>query len=208
MKRWRISYNSPVILTFALLSLCSLIIGALTGGASTTALFCVYRSPLTDILTYPRFFLHVLGHANWEHYIGNMLMLLVIGPPMEERYGSVKLLLAILLTAFVSGLVQFIIFPNVGLLGASGIVFMLIVMASLSGMREGEIPLTLILVLILYLGREVLDGLLTKDSISQLTHIIGGLCGAVLGYSLRMGGGSGNAGNGGNLIGDDKPEIL
>lgn len=75
-------------------------------------------------------------------------------------------------------------FPNTGLLGASGIVFMMIVMSSLSGMRDGCIPITLILVLILYLGGEVINGIKASDNISQLTHIIGGLCGAFLGMSM------------------------
>ena len=68
--------------------------------------------------------------------------------------------------------------------GASGIVFMLIVMASLSGLRRGELPLTLLLVLVLYLGGEVVDALTVQDSVSHLTHIVGGLCGAALGFSM------------------------
>ena len=83
------------------------------------------------------------------------------------------------------GLVQMIFFPHTALLGASGIVFMLIVMASLSGMQEGSIPLTLILVVIFYLGGEVVDGLFRRDNISHLGHILGGLSGAVIGYSLE-----------------------
>lgn len=181
----RLSYNSPVILTFALLSLAALILGELTGGETTWALFTVYRSPLDDPLTYVRLFGHVLGHSGWAHYINNMLMLLVIGPPMEERYGGRALLFSIAATALVSALVQWFLFPNTALLGASGIVFMLIVMASLSGMRRGELPLTLLLVLVLYLGGEVLDGLFSRDNVSQLTHIVGGLMGAVCGFALR-----------------------
>jgi len=172
------------VLTFAFLSLFVLLLDKLTGGVSTTKLFCVYRSSLADPLTYPRFFLHVLGHASFAHYFNNMLMLLVIGPPMEEKYGSRGLLIAIICTAFIAGLVQWLFFPGTALLGASGIVFMLIVMASLSGMRNGEVPLTLILVLVFYIGGEVVDGLFTQDNISQLTHIIGGMCGAVIGLAL------------------------
>lgn len=183
--RLRLSYNSPVILSFALISLAALVLGELTGGETTYALFTTYPAPLTDPLTYIRLFGHVLGHADWSHYISNMLMLLVIGPPMEERYGGGPLLLSIAVTALVSALAQWLLFPNTALLGASGIVFMLIVMASLSGMRRGELPLTLLLVLVLYLGQEVLAGLFTRDNVSQLTHIIGGLMGAVLGYALR-----------------------
>lgn len=185
MKRLiRLQYNSPVVLTFALVALAALLLGEFTDGWTTTHLFSVYRSSLTDPLTYPRFFLHVLGHANYAHYIGNMMMILVVGPPLEEKYGSRSLLYAIVITAFISGLVQWTFFPNTGLLGASGIVFMMIVMSSLSGMRDGCIPITLILVLILYLGGEVINGIKASDNISQLTHIIGGLCGAFLGMSM------------------------
>lgn len=180
----KISYNAPVTLSFSLLSLFALIAGYFTNGVSTSALFSVYRAPLTSLLTYPRFFLHVLGHANYAHFIGNIMMILVLGPPMEEKYGSRNLLTAVLATALISGLVQFVFSPNTALLGASGIVFMLIVMSSLSGMKSGEIPLTAIFVFILYLGGEIMDGLFTKDNVSQLTHIIGGVCGAALGYTF------------------------
>ncbi|OUQ81633.1 rhomboid family intramembrane serine protease [Flavonifractor sp. An100] len=181
----RIQYNSPVVLTFALASLGALILGWVSGGWTTWHLFSVYRSPLSDPLTYVRLVGHVLGHAGYAHYLGNMMLFLVIGPPLEEKYGSRRLLLCILVTALVSGLVQVLFVPGTALLGASGIVFMLIVLSSLAGMREGFIPLTLILVVILYLGGEVIDGITTQDNVSHLTHIVGGLCGAGLGFGMK-----------------------
>lgn len=180
----KIQYNSPVVITFALLSLAALALGELTDGWTTTRLFCVYRSSLADPLTYVRFFGHVLGHSGYDHYIGNILLILVIGPSLEEKYGSRLMLLSVLLTAFIAGLVQFVFFPNTALLGASGIVYMMIVLASFFGMRSGRIPLTLILVVVLYLGREVVAMIVNQDNVSQLTHIIGGMCGAVLGFAL------------------------
>ena len=184
MSRLRIQYNSPVVLTFSLLSLGALLLGMVTGERSTQLLFCVYRSALTDPLTYVRMFGHVLGHVNYSHFISNIMLLLVIGPPLEEKYGSRRLLVCIALTAFVSGLVQFVLFPGTALLGASGIVFMMIVLSSLAGMGERAIPLTLILVVVLYLGGEVVTAATAQDSISQLTHIVGGLCGAMLGFAM------------------------
>ena len=186
MKRlFRLQYNSPVVLTFALISLVALWLGKLTDGWTTQYLFSVWHSSLADILTYPRMILHVLGHTDYNHYIGNMMMILVVGPGLEEKYGSKNMISAIIITALVSGLVHWFLFPGTMLLGASGIVFMMIVMASLAGMRDGRIPITLILVLILYLGNEFVDGLTLKDNVSQLTHIIGGVCGAVLGLRRR-----------------------
>ena len=186
MKRtFRLQYNAPVVLSFALLSLGALLLGVLTGGRSTKLLFSVYRCPLSDLLAWPRFVLHVLGHSGYAHYIGNMMMILVVGPPLEEKYGSRPLFWSIFLTALVAGMVQWLFFPHTALLGASGIVFMMIVMSSLAGMKDGCIPITLILVLLLYVGGEIVDGVVLSDNVSQLTHIIGGLCGAFLGISMR-----------------------
>jgi len=184
MRRLRVQYNAPVVLTFALVSLGALVLGWLTGGWSTQKLFCVYRSSPTDPLTYVRMVCHVLGHSGYAHYMGNMMLLLVVGPPLEEKYGSQKLLFCIFVTALVSGLVQYLLFPGTALLGASGIVFMMIVLSSLSGMKEGTVPLTLILVVILYLGGEAVDAVTVQDNVSHLTHIVGGVCGAGLGFGM------------------------
>ena len=183
----KIQYNSPVVLTFALLSLGALILGKLTGGWTTVKLFSVYRSSPTDLLTYPRFVLHVLGHSSYSHYIGNIMMILVIGPALEERYGSKPLFWAIFITALVSGMVQWLFFPSTALLGASGIVFMMIVMSSLAGMKNGCIPLTLILVLILYLGGEIFQAVTGSAGLAQLTHIAGGVLGMIFGFTWSRG---------------------
>ncbi len=184
-KKLVIRFNSPVVLTFALLSLCALILDSVTGGYTTSKFFCVYRSSLADVTTYIRFFGHVLGHSGYEHYMGNMLLLLLVGPALEEKYGSNTITMTIVVTALVTGLVQFLFFPTSALLGASGVVFMMIVLSSFTEMKKGGIPVTLILVVIFYLGGEVLDGLVNHDSVSQVTHIVGGVCGMVFGFSLK-----------------------
>lgn len=180
-----LQYNAPITLNFTLFSFIVLALGIATRGASTMKFFCVYRSPLSDIWTYPRFFTHVLGHSSFTHFSGNITLMLVLGPTLEERYGSRTILRAILVTAFISGLLQWLLFPGIALLGASGIVFMMILMASLGGMRSGGIPLTLVLVFIIYVGGEIYNGITNADNISHLTHIIGGICGAVMGIGFR-----------------------
>ena len=110
----------------------------------------------------------MLGHAGWDHFIGNMLLFLVIAPPLEERYGSRTLLSGILMTALVSG-----------------IVFMLIMLSSLAGSRNGGIPITLILVGALYLSQQVYDILFVQDNVANFMHIVGGTCGTVFGFAVR-----------------------
>jgi membrane associated rhomboid family serine protease len=180
----KIQYNSPVVLTFALVSLAVLLLGMLTGGVSTDLLFCVYRCPLTDPLGYLRLFGHVLGHVDLEHYMGNMMLFLLLGPMVEEKYGSKPLAVMLVLTALITGLVH-ILFSNTVLLGASGLVFMLIVLSSMVRFQNGRVPLTMILVVVLYLGQEVYDGIMIADGVSQLTHVLGGVCGGVFGWILN-----------------------
>ena len=95
----KISYNAPVSLTFALLSLGALIANHFTGGWSNAHLFSVYQCSLADPLAWVRFFGHVLGHSGYGHYIGNMVLILVLGPNLEDRFGSWTVLWAILFTA-------------------------------------------------------------------------------------------------------------
>ncbi len=180
----KIDYNSPIILSFVFLSFIVLILGYITKGFTTRMFFCVYRSSPLDLLTYVRLFGHVLGHANLSHYINNMMMMLLVGPMLEEKYGSKTLLEMILVTALITGLVNNMIFRT-GLLGASGIVFMMIILSSVTSVKEGKIPLTLIVVVILYLGEQVAAGIFSADNISQLTHIVGGICGGVFGMMMN-----------------------
>ena len=182
-RRLKVAVNSPVILGFSGVCLVVLILNYLTQGRSNLLLFSVYRSSPLDPLFYVRLFGHVFGHANFSHLIGNLSMLLIIGPACEKRIGGDKLAAAMAVTAVVSGLVYVLLFPSSALLGASGVVYMLIFLSALGDASEGEIPLTLILVAVLYLGKE-LYGMLFQDNVSQLTHIVGAACGVLCGRLL------------------------
>ncbi|WP_206424095.1 rhomboid family intramembrane serine protease [Vaginisenegalia massiliensis] len=185
LHKFRLSFNAPVVLSFALACLFILLGDKLTAGFLTQHFFSVYRSSLLDPLTYVRFVGHVLGHANWQHLFNNMMLFLVIGPILEEKYGSANLFWVIVITALVTGIINFALLPQTQLLGASGVDFALILLASMTGLKEGEIPLTFVLVALIYLGQQVFDGLFVQDNVSNFTHIIGGLVGSALGYSLN-----------------------
>lgn len=184
-KRPKLDFNSPVILSFVIISFISLVIGWVTAGLSTRLLFTVYRSSLLDPLTYVRMIGHTLGHADASHFISNMTLFLIIGPMLEEKYGSRQLLTMFILTALITGLVEIIFIPNGGLLGASGIVFMMIILSSITSVKNGSIPLTMILVAFFYLGSQVLTGLFVRDNISQLCHIVGGILGGIYGFTFK-----------------------
>lgn len=183
-KKIRISINAPVVLGFALACLVVTLLGIITGG-KTNGLFVTYRSSLTSPLTYVRLFTHVLGHQDMGHLVGNMAYILLLGPMLEEKYGAKKIVLIMVITAVVTGLVNSLLFADVALCGASGICFAFILLTSFTGFREGEIPLTFILVAVIYLGQQIWDGITVRDNISNLSHILGGLVGAGAGYLLN-----------------------
>ncbi len=182
--KFKVSFNSPVVLIFIFICFIATIAGETTPTVNRV-IFVTYHSSLSDPMTYLRFFTHVFGHANFDHFWSNSLMILLLGPMLEEKYGSDKLIVIMLLTALATGLVHYIFFWNVSLLGASGIVFSFILLTSFTGFKDGEVPLTFILVALIYLGEEIYTGLSRIDNIAHTAHIIGGLVGAAAGYKLN-----------------------
>ena len=91
----------------------------------------------------------------------------------------------IAVTALVTGVINYVFFWNTALCGASGVVFAFILMASFTSFREGEIPITFILVAAIYLGQQIYDGVVLDDNISNMAHVVGGIVGGILGFSLN-----------------------
>ena len=183
--RLRISLNAPVTLAFVGVCLAAQLLNVLTGGASSRLVFSVYRSSLANPLTYVRSFCHVFGHADWSHLMGNMIYILLLGPMLEEKYGAKNMILVIAVTALTTGVFSQLLFPRVMLLGASGVVFAFILMSSVTVREDHTIPLTFILVAVFYLGQQAVQGLFTRDSVSQSSHLIGGAVGTAAGFLLN-----------------------
>ncbi len=180
----KITYNAPFTLTFSLLASLIYALDQLGGKTLIPTFFTAYPGmSFTDPLTFLRLFSHVLGHANIEHLSGNLLFILLLGPMLEEKYGTTRLLIMALMTALITGLLNSMLFTT-GLLGASGIVFMLILLSSFVNFRSGEVPLTFILIMVTFLSREVYSALF-EDNISQFAHIIGGMCGSWFGFRKK-----------------------
>ena len=181
----RLKYNAPITLTFALICTGVLIANKLLLNTLIPNFFAAPGSILfsfSNPLGYFRLVSHVIGHANWTHLLGNFTFILLLGPIIEEKYGSGKLFIMILVTALVTGLLNVLLFTN-GLLGASGIVFMMILLASFTNIKEREIPLTFILICLLFVSKEVVNAFQTNN-ISEFAHLIGGLCGSVFGFKI------------------------
>jgi len=188
----KIRYNSPVVLTFSLICI---------GVYFTDLIFSVGAGPDTlgpitrnffmlqgtfdwgNPMDYMRMITYTMGHANQAHIMGNMSIFLLIAPIMEEKYGSRNIFIMMVLTALVTAVFQILLFSS-GLLGASGIVFMFIVLVSFADARKGTIPLTFILVVLFFIGQEVIHSM-QDNQVSEYAHIAGGIMGGLFGMTFK-----------------------
>ncbi|GHT63466.1 hypothetical protein FACS1894110_01340 [Spirochaetia bacterium] len=179
----RIKYNAPVVLTFALISASVLLLTHFFFYSLTDDWFRVLGQGSFNrrsIHSWVTLVSHVAGHADWNHLINNFALILMLGPILEVTYGSFSLFIMILITSVVTGALN-VLFFRTSLEGASGVVFMMILLASFTNFQEGEIPLTFILILVLYLGRELFNSF-SSNNISEFAHIVGGFCGSLFGF--------------------------
>lgn len=185
--RFKLSYNAPVTLTFSLF--CVFIMALdywVTDHKTIPLLFMVpgnkaAPSPFDwgNALSYIRLFTHVAGHADWQHLLGNLSFILLLGPLMEEKYGSSIIALMFTVTAFVTGVVNACFIPA-SLMGASSISFMLILLTAISTISRNEIPFSFIFIIAVYIARELISP--SDSSISTIAHITGGCCGSLFGF--------------------------
>ncbi len=185
----RLKYNAPATLSFAIVATAILVLDQYLAPGLIHALFTAPGKGLFKADDPPSYFLlisHVLGHADWDHLLSNLTLILLLGPILEEKYGSRSVAGMILLTALANGLVNALFFPT-ELMGSSGIAFMMILLVSFANVKEGEWPLTFFLVVGLYLAKEFIN-IFRYDDVSQISHIIGGACGGLFGFIRTVSG--------------------
>ncbi len=173
----RITYNAPVVLT---LTLAAVAVYILTHTVEALAPWFVAYPQITDSRSYLGLVTHVFGHKDWAHLLGNFTLILLIGPILEERHGSMRLLFMMVVTALVTGGANLLLGSNL-LLGASGLAFMMILLASMANVRVGEIPLTFLAAAAIYMGGEIVRSA-SNDNISHMAHLVGGGVGGIFGY--------------------------
>ncbi|HZK19834.1 MAG TPA: rhomboid family intramembrane serine protease [Treponemataceae bacterium] len=184
----RLSYNAPVTLTFSMVCMGILLIDNLLSNHLIGAFFCApgaqgsaFAFDPHNGIDYLRLLIHVFGHENWAHLLSNLSFILLLGPLLEDRYGSALLSLMMFTTAFVTGTINAVFIPA-ALMGASGIAFMMILLASFNTFDKSSIPLTFILILLLYVGREIIAST-NADNVANWAHVIGGIIGSIFGFA-------------------------
>ena len=180
----KITFQSKGSLYFALICVLGSFLVIKMPEASISQLFILNGdAQFYDWKWYISLFTYVFGHSSLEHLLGNMSLLLILGPIIELKYGTQRFILMSAITAGATGLLHTLLWDN-HLLGFSGLVFMFIVLSTLLNIRNREIPLTFILVVVLYFGMEILSSL-QETQISHFAHLFGGAMGAFWGFNRR-----------------------
>ncbi len=195
-KKFHLTYNAPVTLTFAFICLAVFLLDSYVPFFRGRTISTLFMAPgnrgapepfdWKNLLDYFRMIFHVLGHAGWNHLLGNFSFILLLGPLLEERYGSFMILVMIFVTSLVTGVVNVCFIPS-PLLGASCVAFMFIILSSIVTLDKKEIPLSFILIVLLFIGREIYSSFSASQSgitssVSVMAHIVGGICGSLFGF--------------------------
>ena len=183
----KIRCNAPVTIAFILI--CTVILAVetifhteliayffTTGGA--------HKSPApfnaAYAFDYARLFLHVFGNSDRLHFISEAVFILLLGPSAEEKYGSFLLVLMLAVAAAFSGVLN-ACFSPIPLTGSGTAAFLLAFLFLFSTRKKNEVPLSYILIFILYAGKIIAD-IQTQRNIIPLIQIAGGLCGSLLSF--------------------------
>ena len=183
----QLRYNAPVTFSFSLICILVMLLDQFVFpgfvGNYLTAPGADFNPSLAS--NYFAVVLYVFGHESWTHLWNNFLFLLLLGPILEEKYAPKPLLLMMFTTTIVTGIFN-IIMKQPPLVGASSLVFMMIMLVSFARTKGGDIPVSFILIFVLFLLAELTRGAQNSNpSVSNLAHIIGGVCGTIFGF-LKM----------------------
>jgi membrane associated rhomboid family serine protease len=110
-----------------------------------------------------------------------MMLFLILSPGLERRLGFGRYMLCLAGTAVFVGLGHIAFGSQNSILGgASGWVFMMIILATFAGNEPGTVSIPTILVGVMYAGQEI-GGALGPGNVSHLAHLLGGVCGLAAG---------------------------
>ena len=185
----KVSYDAPVTLSFVIL--CALFFLLNSFVIKNGALEKVLASPTTQAgalpfivkqpLSYVRLLLYIFGAGvtgAGSVLITNLILIMLLGPAMEERYGSVIIGIMIFVSALFSGVLN-ACFCADSLIGAVPVVCMMIFLNAFMSFSKKTFPLSFAAVVILFVFLEIFSG---AGAIKIIICIAGGLCGSLFAF--------------------------
>ena len=184
----KFQYDSPVMLTFAFITLIIFVLDtfALKGKlkevwlVTPTAAGGQFPFAFSDFRSIIRLFIHVFGYDQSSVLVCNLIFILLLGPQMEDRYGSVIIGIMIFVSALFSGVLNACFCTN-AVSGAEPVVFMLILLWTMMQLSRSNISASAIAVIALFITMLVFQ----KNPNGVVGVVIvaaGGLCGSLFAF--------------------------
>ncbi|MGN0728108.1 rhomboid family intramembrane serine protease [Treponema sp.] len=190
----RAVFDSPVILVFTAVSAAFFIFDAFSSINISGLLFECHGAKsdpafnFKSAADYARMIFYPLGFSGRPQFFMSMAFLLLLGPLLEERYGSLMLSLMLFITSLVGGVLTACLSPF-SIMGAGGIVFMLVILSVLQSFIKKQVPFSWIFVFILFISFELtavpasenFPDFLNK-SVPVFIQLASGICGSLFGF--------------------------
>jgi membrane associated rhomboid family serine protease len=180
-------YDAPVTLSFIIIALLFFIISLIAPKAGIQELLVApsasgaAKFSFTNIKSILGLFLYIFNGKDRLLLFTNLLFVALIGPSMEERYGS--FIIGIMM--FVSGIFAGVLnacFCKDPMYGCSSIVFMLVLLNALMNFSKNKITGTALSMLILFILREAFIENHPNKALGVIIVLAGGLCGSLFAF--------------------------
>ena len=189
----KVSYDAPVTLSFVII--CALFFLLNNFVIKNDVLGKVLASPTTQAgalpfivkqpLSYLRLLLYIFGAGSGPVSAGagsvlitNLILIMLLGPAMEERYGSVIIGIMIFVSALFAGVLN-ACFCADSLVGAVPVVCMMIFLNAFMSFSKKTFPLSFAAVIVLFVFLEIFSG---AGAVKIIICIAGGLCGSLFAF--------------------------
>ena len=187
----KVAYDAPVTLTFVIVSAIIFLLNMLLAKSGKAAGFeKIFASPTNQAgalpfiinapLSYLRLLFYIFGASvgGASLLFTNLILIMLLGPAMEERYGSVIIGIMIFVSALFAGVLN-ACFCETSLVGAGPLVSMMIFLNAFMSFSKKKFPLSFAAVMVLFVLLQIFSG---AGAVQIIICISGGLCGSLFAF--------------------------
>lgn len=210
------AYDSPVALSFAIITILLFVMNALVTKGRIDVFFYAptnsggaFPFNLKDVASYLRLVLYQFGYFDLSFLFADLIIILLLGQILEERYGSVIMGLMMFFSTLFSGVLN-ACFGKEKLCGAASIVIMMVFLNALTSISKKKVSVLSVATIVLVICREIFarnggflqsgvtsgvvtgsvvsggagvkSGFLDGGFISVIVSVAGGLCGSLFAF--------------------------
>ena len=193
----KVAYDAPVTLTFVIICAIIFLLNMLMAkGGKSLGLENYLASPTTQTgvmpfipsapVSYVRLLFYIFGSGAAGNAVAggasllftNLILIMLLGPAMEERYGSAIIGIMIFVSALFSGVLN-ACFCQTSLVGAVPVVSMMIFLNAFMSFSKKKFPLSFAAVMVLFVLLQIFSG---AGAVQIIICIAGGLCGSLFAF--------------------------